>query len=207
MQAAIVTEGNPLSFNFLAFPEQHQATLQYLENQFTNISNTLTDAGRRFVETSRAIYQREHDVGLIAKAKALVRTAKNIFHPNTIVPLNTLEEIRSAQPIMQRYIMSFPELRKLYFSQRIDGYSDTYADVEPGRIGPGHYDYRRATNGMIMDEVDEDGHYRWRVSQYMEELRYGDRELTFTEKADILSTWDVIKMYLDHAVDPTNVYE
>lgn len=190
------------SFDHLIFPQQHYNNLNYFRNQVEQFSNTLTDYGRQFIERARDIYISINDSEAIRKAKAVLRYAKGVFNPTHIVPLESLEDLRAAQPIMQRYIMAQPDIRNLYHSQRCDGYSDTYTDMHPGKVGDDHYDYRRVMQDVV--QVTDEG---WVAKSYVEDLLEGDRELDFDEQINILRTWEIIQMFAEAAkADPTSLF-
>lgn len=198
--ANIIETSDPRSFSFLAFPEQNPLNYQYIQDQFNNISDTLIGAGREFIEASKEIYDRVNSNEALRAAKAALRLSKGIIHSNIIQPLNNLNEIRSAGPIMQRYIMAEPVIRKAYHKQRIDGYSDTYIDLEPKEVGENHYDYRRVMDGMVV--IEDDG---WVATTYCLDDR-GEEELTIDEKVDIINVWDLARAYFESGEDPTDIY-
>ena len=207
MNINVIQADNSQTFDYLTFPEQNPANQYYIQQQLAQFSNALTETGKQFIEASRAIYDKVNDSNAVRAAKVAIRMAKGIFHPNAIVPLETLDDIRTAQPVMQRYIMANPDIRGYYHRQQCDGYSDTYIDNEPKRIGKDHYDYRRVTDGMIQDNVGvNDDDYSWSSINYYEDLLEGDRDLVFQEKKDIMSTWNVMKMFIEANEDPTNIF-
>lgn len=197
----VIPVADPGVFSYLLFPDQNPANLAYFQNQLGQISDTLNEAGRRFMETSREVYERINSSDLAMKARMALRHVKGFFHPNQVVPLEKLEDIMAAQAMMQRFIMAQPDLRAMYHEQRADGYSDTYVDLEPGKIGAAHYDYRRVTDGII--QFADDG--SWSAITYSEELRAGDRDLSFGEQVDVLGTWDIVRMFVKAGKDdPSN---
>ena len=206
MQVGVIDSSSLDSFDYLLFPDQNPNNQTFIQQQLSNFSNTLTETGKRFMETTKAIYEKINDSNAIRMAKAAIRTAKGILHPNTIVHLDNLEYIRTAQPVMQRFIMAEPTIRQYYHEQKCDGYADTYVDIHPNKIGDDHYDYRRVMGGIIQDSVDENGDYEWVSKNYLDEITEGDRELSFDEKVDILKTWDIMKMFMEAGEDPTNVF-
>lgn len=206
MQVNVIHGGTVDSFNYLAFPEQSPAVANYIQNQLNGFSQSLTDIGRNFIEASRAIYERVNDSNAIRMAKAAIRMAKGVFHPNDIVPLETLEEIRAAQPIMQRYIMAEPMLRGMYHRQQIDGYSDTYADVDPGQVGDKHYDWRRIMTGIVQDKVSDDGEDYWVSRNFYDEARLDDVPLDIVQKVAIMNTMDLARMFMEAGKDPTDIF-
>lgn len=202
MAINVVHAGDAGIFDVLCFPEQSQANMSYFQNQMTRFSETLSDVGRKFMETSVDIYNKIHNSDAARMARAALRSAKGIFHPNHIVPLESLEDLQAAQSMMQRYIMAQPDIRAMYHEQRCDGYSDTYVDIEPGKVGKAHYDYRRVMDGIVQEDGDD-----WCVNTWAEDLHNGDRELLFGEKVDVLNVWDIVSMFV-HAGkdDPTSPY-
>ncbi len=196
----VITVDNGSAMDHLLYPEQNPLNMSYLQNQFANLSNNVCDMTRKFFEGAKATYERIQNSEILQKAKLAINSAKNIFHPNAIVPLHQLDELQLAQPVMQRYIMAFPEIRQLYQEQRCSGYVDTYVDMEPKRIAEDHYDYRRVTDGIVF--FNEDG---WHADIYGEDLREGDKELNIIEQHQILGTWDIVKLFMDAGEDPTDM--
>jgi hypothetical protein len=190
------------SFDMLLYPDQAAQNQWYLQNQLSQINATLSDVGQKFMQGATDLYNRIHDTELVRRAKAAIRMAQSSFHPNQIRSLETLEDLQAASLVMQRWVMAQPDLRAIYQKHLVEGYSDTYTDIQPGAIGETHYDYRRVMDGVIRDE--EDG---WVSRQYIEDLLKGDRDLDFDEQVDILKTWQIIEMYAKaRKADPTNPF-
>jgi hypothetical protein len=202
MHVNVINAGNIQSFDYLLYPEQNPMNQQFIQRQLQSFSSSLTDIGRTWMDSAKVMYDQIYDSRAIRAAKAAVRMAAGFFHPNSIMPLMDLEQIQHAQPVMQRYIMAEPTIREIYLRSRCDGYYPTYVDVHPGRIQQDHYDYRRVMDTIVHDVQDEG----WRVSQYSEDLLPEDRDLTFQEQTYMLSTWDIIKMFVEAGSDPTDVY-
>lgn len=188
------------TFDYLLFPEQHHNNATYVQRQFEQFSSTLTDAGRRFMENAKQVYQQVIESDAANLARLAIRNAKALFQGNHILPLLDIDALQTASPLMQRYIMAQPDIRALYHNNLCNGYSDTYVDMQPDKAGESHYDYRRVMQHMVQDT--EDG---WFVKSWAEDLVEGDRELGFDEKACVLQTWDIVKMFVQaQASDPTN---
>lgn len=202
----VIHANDPRSFDLMLFADRNPMTSNYIEQQLTNFSQSLTDIGRKFVETSQAIYEKVNDSSAIRMAKAAIRMAKGMFHPNAIVQLETEQDLRAAYPIMQRYIMADETIRAKYLAQQIDGYSDTYANVDGKAIGREHYDWRRVNTGIVKDTVDENGEDSWTASQYYDDDRPGDIPLEFSEKIDILRSQDLARMFIEAGKDVTDTY-
>lgn len=204
--ANVIHDAPAGAWDHLIYPEQHPANKAFIVNQLDAYTHLLLDTGRQYFEQARTIYNQINDTAAVRAAKAALRMAKGITRPNVISPLLTLEDVRSAQPIMQRYIMACPEIRELYNNQRCDGYSDTYIDAFPGAIGETHYDYWKVMSGIINEYVDENGEDTWKVNIYGYDLEPNDTELTFDDKVDILSTWEIVRLAIEATEDCTSVY-
>lgn len=205
MQCQIIHDAPIASLNYLIYPDQHPDNQAYILNQLDAYTHLLLDTGKQYFSQAKEMYERINDSGAIRAAKAALRMAKGIVRPNTICPLTTLEDLRTAPPIMQRYIMAEPTLRQLYNDQRADGYSDSYFNPFPNVFGPDHYDYKQVMSGMVEEFVDESGEDCWKTTMYAYDLLEGDVELTFDNKVDIIPTWEFIRMAIEAGEDPSDV--
>lgn len=120
---------------------------------------------------------------------------------NHFVELSSFTELQNANLTMQRWILAHPETRMMYNQQNISGYNNEYYDIEQ-TVGVDDYDYRRVTNGIVMDDENGvDSHF----FIFNEELKPGDRELTYWEQDKILGTWGTInEMLRTSKLDYTN---
>lgn len=198
----VIQAGTPQAFDALLYPESSPDTLQYIHNQFQNISHTLMESGRQFVEKSRTLVDQFYDSSVARAARAAVRMAKNLMTPNTVRRFETLDDIQSAGPLMQRYVMTDPGLRQKFHQQLCSGYAGSYMDLDPGMYGEQQYDWRRVNQGMLRFE-GEGKEEEWVCRTYLEDLREGDRELSFDERIDILSTIDYARLFMERGQDPT----
>lgn len=101
--------------------------------------------------------------------------------------IDSFEGLRKTNRTTQRWVMAHPEVRKLYLNQDLDGYSGSYTNFTEG-VGKDDYNYRRATNGMLMIDENGDG----RIDYYYEDLMDGDSELRQDLKEEIGHMWDFI---------------
>lgn len=210
MQIQVIPNGSVRSFDMLAYPEQHPMNQQFIQQRVYALSQdlgaTMTEMGQRFVERAKSLYEKAYDSKAIQAARSALRAVKGLFHPNAIVPLESIDELRGAQPAMQRYLMANPETRQMYFDQRIDGYSDSYVNVHGKTIGDDHYDYRRVQQGMVVINEDKEGEPDWVSVQYVEDLLPGDRELLMDEQIDIQRAWSWQDCYHKMLKDSTNIF-
>ena len=198
-----VISGGTTAFDAVLYPETNPVNQLYIENQLSQFSQSLNDAGRRFLEGTRQIYEQVNSSEAVHIARTALRAAKGIFHPNHIAPLTTLTALQDARPVMQRWIMAQPDLRQLYQSQQCAGYPDVYYDLYPRDCGESHYDYRRVMDAMVQENAETG---EWFVRYYPDDLVEGDRALLHGEKVDILSTWDVVQLFIDAKEDPSNPF-
>ncbi|EKD22572.1 MAG: hypothetical protein ACD_84C00043G0006 [uncultured bacterium] len=202
--AIAVSYGSDAEFNALCYgANKHPSTLQYLENQVSNVSRTLTDAGRSFFSNARQLYDQLNNSEAMRLARAALNKAGSLFQSDRIRDIWDLAEIQNAPLTMQRWIMAQVDVRAAFHEQRCDGYSDTYVDNSPEDIGETHYDYRRVMHGMVMEDPEGDD----KTTFYLDELHEGDRELALDEKISILNTWDVVAELMQYGeFDPTSVW-
>ena len=120
--------------------------------------------------------------------------------PDQIRYLRTIGEVQHAPSSMIAMLMAEPTVRRMYHQQRVDGYSESYTDNQPGKVGEDHYDYRRVVNGVFMEEEGE-----WVATTYYEDLLPGTGELEFLDQVDILRTWEQMRIHLmRRKEDPTS---
>jgi hypothetical protein len=200
-----VIEAAPMAFDYLAFPNQSPATAMYFQNQLQNFNAALNETGQRFMQGARELYARINDSTAIRMARAAIKHAKGMYHPNAIIQIDDIEGLRNATPMMQNYIMAQPDLRDLYHRQQVNGYSDTYIDLDPKKNKDEHYYYRRVMDTVVQDS-EENGEYRWVAKQYYDELLEGHADLSIDERHSIMMTWDNIQSILAEDKDPTDIF-
>lgn len=194
------------AIDYLVYPQQNPANKAYILNQLDSYTNLLLDTGKQYFDQAKDLYEKINNSETVRAAKAALRMAKGIMRPNVITELQTTDDIRSAQPIMQRYIMAQPDIRKLYHEQRCDGYEGQYIDAFPNILGSRHEDFMAVMSGMIDEFVDEKGDDTWKTTMYAFDSSFDDAELTVIEKVDILHTWEIVKLAIEAKLDPTDVW-
>lgn len=175
------------AFNTLLYGQQHPSTIEYLASQAAKGFETLTEAGRAFMDRGREIF--DHYYGMAAQqfARQVISEASGTYQGQYILALMDVERLQQASLTMQRWVMAMPEVRSRYHDQMCSGYAGSYVDMEPGMVGEAHYDWRRVMDGVMVVSEDD-----WRVTQYVEPLKEGDRDLLHGEQVDILRTWDAL---------------
>ena len=201
-----VIHGGTDAFDALLYPRSSPQMQEFFQSQVSMFSHCLTDIGQAFMSQAKEVYDRINSSAAAQLARTALRAAKGMFHPNQIIPLETVDEIRLASPVMQRYIMACPDIRTLYHNNQCNGFSDTYVDNQPGVVGVDHYDYRRVMNGVVVHDEEGDGEIFY--SQHIEDLVEGDRELTHGEQVDVLTTWDYARLFMQRDQDDvTDIFQ
>jgi hypothetical protein len=111
---------------------------------------------------------------------------------NYFMELTSFTQLQNANLTMQRWVMCIPEVNQLYLDQNIDGYSETFKNINGNGVGDNNYSYRLATDGLIQDT--ENG---FMYKHHIEDLLPGDRELVHSEKVIFSHTKDAVKHILD----------
>lgn len=196
---ARVIYGDDEIFDGMMYPNQSPLNAQWINAQFSNLSQTLTESGRKFMDACRNISQNIQNSDIMRRVELALRQSGSHTHPDQIRYLSTLEDIQAATGPMMRYNMALPDIRELYYKDRCHGYGENYFDVNPKTVGDDDYNYRRVMDG-VFHEVDGKIVYK----HYYELLLDGDRDLTPLEKMDIISTWDMMRFYIKQGLDPTD---
>jgi hypothetical protein len=197
-----LTYGASDAFNALVYGEQHPSTVEFLRSQFNNATGLLTDAARSFYERAHKTFEHFNSNAAMTFARNAIQTLTggNISGIDRIFYLSELAQLQQANLVMQRWLMANPMVRERYLDQRLDGYSDTYINIHGNDIGWRHYDFRVATNGVM--QINDDGDAVW--TEYPEELREGDRDLTLLEQIDIRDSWNAMNVLMHLGDDPTD---
>jgi hypothetical protein len=197
-----VIPGDSLEFNALLYPAQHPNTIQYIQNSINQMPMILQDSARDLYIAAQQRYNQYNSSEARQRVFHALSALDNIRQENVIYAIKSLDQCQSATLTMQRWVMAEPNVRTLYHNQQCDGYSDTYVDVEPNKIGVDHYDYRRAMSGVVRYDKDDIV-----ANFYMDELRDGDRELDPYEKLMIQQAWEVAKIAISQLNDPTDPFK
>lgn len=172
-----------------------------IENARNVIGERFGEFGQKFLSGAEKLYERFNSSNAIELAKATLNQMRGIFQSDIVRTIHNLEDFQIATPVMQRWVMANPLVRELYHKQQCDGYSDTYVDQEPTKIGKDHYDWRRVNNGMI--EVDDNG--GWTANQYADYAPNYEEELEISDQFRILDSWNAIEnLILQGGSDPTS---
>lgn len=197
-----VVSGGTAAWNAIAYGQQNPLNLGYFKQQLENIGTNLNEQAKVFYQDVQDLYNKFNSSEAMRLMRSAMKSAASLFNDNIIRPLTTVDELQNASLQMQRWIMANPVIRQMYHDQQCDGYSDTYVDIEPGKVADQHYDYRRVMDGIVV--CNEDAEY---FTEYFEDLYEGDRDLILSEQSDVLRTWEVLEaMVKAMKDDPTSQY-
>ena len=201
-----IVPGGISAFNGTMYGAHDQGTLQFFQNQmqdFAGLSNSIY--ADRFARDMTIYYERYNGYEAQQAAQLAKEYIVNINQPDLISWLSEITQIQSANKVMQRFILANPYIRGEYQNQRCDGYSNTYQDMFPGKIGENHYDYLRVVDGIVQDTKDENGGDTWSYITFLDDHMQGEPELTFRDQRAILNTWQIAELIMKQGKkDPTN---
>lgn len=159
----------------------------YLAQQMQNIRPGFNEFSNRIYQSLQSTYNFVNDklihYGLMNQLQSQgVKVVDNYY-----MELNSFTALQNANPTMQRWVMSHPQVRQLFVDQNIDGYSGTYKNVFGKGVGEEDYNYRRVMDGAVQDT--DNG---WVVKHYIDDLLPGDKELDHYEKVIVRHSYDAI---------------
>ncbi len=177
--------------DYVLYGDKSHIVGEYLRNQLSNIPQVFNNFTNRIYQ---AVQQSYHYVTDNLVKHALLNHLSNqgvLTNQDLMRDLWTFEQLQQATPVMQRWVMAHPEVKRLYQDQNIDGYSNTYTNVFGSGVGEQDYNWRRIMTGVPQEK--EDG--TW-IIFYNDNLIDGDRELSHSEKAIAISTHEAIDFIL-----------
>lgn len=200
---ATISEVNPDHFDAFMYAPPSANMMNFVQQMIHAPTDHLLDAGRAFMNQAVNVYERLGSSEAMARVKRAISGTNGRWSDDFMIALNSTLALQQAPVLMHRYLMAHTGIRELYHKGHCDGYSDTYVDMEPGKIGEDHYDYRRVMNGVVVD--NENGGWGW--TEYHEELIPGDSELDDYDQGVVLRSWDQLTASIfEEKEDPTSIY-
>ena len=200
--AQVITGDGDL-FNAVVYGQPNPSIYDFIGRHTEQVSQNMTHAAQAFMASAKDVYRRVTESEAMRRAKAATRRVNSMWQRHGIYGLTSMAQMQNANPDMQRWMMAQPQVREMFHRQECDGFSDTYVDLHPGKVGEEHYDYRRVMNGIVQ-LTEKTG---WEATTYLEDLLPDDVELDLEDQVDILQTWEFLKQaMLDREDDPTSKY-
>lgn len=180
-----------------------QNTVSYLQGQIGMLANASTEYGQRIFEKSMNIFNAINSDAAVMSAEIALSQIESMSGQDMIECLNTIAQLQTAASQMQGWIMTDPTIRQAYFDGKIEGYSDTYIDHNPGLIGHEDPNYRLQMNGVFVPHEDAS----WQYSLYGDRADTKDGMLTLRQLAAIVETQEAARYALEAGdLDPTSQY-
>lgn len=198
----MIVQGGLDAFNAMrgGFPSQN--SIQQLQQQFQSSMSYLNEAQQSIVQNAQAAYRLMTQNESANLLRNLGTKIANVWSSG-IQQLYSIDELQTADTIMQRWVMAHPGVRAMYLDNRCEGYGDAYENVQGEAIGRGQYDYRQVMNGVMIAPEEGDAYTEF----YHDSRSSNDIVLSVSEQVDILSTWGLIDRLLEEQdEDPTSPY-
>lgn len=177
------------------------STMSWLADRSSSLRESIGNTAASWLNTAKSFVQVIDTSSAIQAMRNILVKKDNEWNTNNVQQYRCIEELQTANLINQRYIMAQPRLRDLYLNNSVEGYGEAYTNVQGNAIGNRQYDYRRVTDGIMMECSDE----TFEVNVFHEAISDGDAELTLHQKVDILRNWNMVNIALDAAeMDPTS---
>lgn len=183
------------------FGRPDQSLKSWIQTGFQNFSQAVGNNIDQSFQKVQELYQYAISAAREASVDLLRTRMDSQWRQDTIIRMRTLDEIQTAQPIMQRWLMANPLLRTHYLNGEVSAWEGNYASTDPG-IGHNHYDYRCVMDGIMTRDKEGEGEV---TTHFYEDKRKAEDNLTMAQKAVIISSWDRLEAHLDESdVDPTS---
>lgn len=200
--AITVVSGDTNTFRASAYGRPDVMTMQWCEQreqqQFQNVDPLVR---QQFLDQRGTVFGELDYTGILQLSKAMSNQMDTTWMRNVIQTLNTVEQLQVAPPVMINWIMANPVAREMYHRQEIAGYDEYYTDPEPGKVGEDHYYYRRAVNGLFLE--DKDGEFV--ANEWLEDLWDPSDSLDIVDQRSIQATWETLVTALrKRGSDPTS---
>jgi hypothetical protein len=180
-----------------------QNTVSYLQGQIQSFASTGSEYGQKILQRSMEVFNAINSDAAVMAAEAVLTQIESMMGQDMIEPLTTLPQLQGAQSIMQGWIMTDPTIRQAWYDGKLEGYSDTYVDPEPGLVGHEQEAYRRQMNGVLVDHEE----HGWQYSLYFDRTSESDKMLTIRQLASIVSSQEAaVNAYHAGEEDPTSQY-
>lgn len=194
-----ITMGSNDTFNGMLFGAPHPDTIQFLKSQPSFNIGSLTPAASGFAQAVRTFSENFNLDRITQVMEAAQRTVAHMWDVNTIRVLNSISDLQQAPTVMIPFLMACPEVRKMYNSQQIDGWSHWYQDIYPDQSGEALPEYRAVMQGIGV-EVGDELHY----TTYVEDETH-EYDLSVGQQQEVLLSWDAVRYHLlNGSNDPTS---
>lgn len=195
-----VVYGGSDGFNELFYQPVSTGVIDYLRGQLTSFSEVLTSSGREFMDTAKTHWNNWWADYNANRAAALMQNTQHYFEAERIRHFDNWQDLRSASPRNQVYLMALPELAKAADKQTIFGFNETYVNPYPNMSPEDSPTYHSVNNGVVQFTSEGAFYENWVDSDSTERL-------DFIEQARVLDAWELARIALFQNEDPTDPYQ
>ena len=198
----IVYMDNPDNVAESLFHSPSQNMQTYIGNSVRSYVNAVQNTAPEFAASVMNRYQQICSSSAVQYVKNVRNRLNSLWQTDCIRYLSNIDKIQQAPQSMYRYVMAQPYIQELHQNGGVSAFDNKYVDAHPGvGVGGTHYDYRRVTDGVIMQK---DGFVGY--TNYYEAGVPGEDILSVVQKNSILATWDVIQNSINSGDtrDPTS---
>lgn len=185
------------------FGELSSASMDYLHGQLESMKSFGGEFAGMLYQKAATAFDAINGFSAVQSAKMILQQASSMFEADIIRPLFDLESIQNALPVMQNWIMVDPMLRNAWYDGKVEGYTDTYVDPEPGKVGEDMRAYRILMDGVLIPH-EENG---YQSVHYGERLYSEEVSLSIADLAAIFTSQENARqIYEAGEYDPTSQY-
>lgn len=193
-----VVGGGEYGANALLYKPLSQQTLSYLNDRLNSTLDRMKDIGGLFTQSVRSLYDKYNSREAIQRAKMVLHGAGVHLAQDIIYPVS-YDQYHNINLLMQRYVISQPDVNDMYVRNLCYGFEDTFEDPEPGTYGEDRYDYQRVMSGVLQFEENGDGYFKFYSNDDTES------ELDNLDKISVLDSWDTALRLIAEGKDPTRL--
>lgn len=200
---AIAVHADDDVFRSMAYGAPRTEDREWLRGDIEATAARLGRHAGEFIERARSRFESFDLRGLDRKLDAIKRKVRHGFDDDYIRPISKIGQYQHAGFNMQRWVMANEKARRLYHTDRLNGYSGDYVDNAPGKIGEDHLDYRKVMNGLCQFTEEGDEFFVQYSDAFDDE---GREELTFTQQGTIRDViWNNLEQIIAEGKDdPTD---
>jgi len=182
----IIYADDEQTINEVMYGARSDALLNDLRSGLSNYDQSiLSPLGRAYEAKVQENFEAVSGWKVVNATRKAVASLQGFDRPDIILPLFSDESFKTAPLIMQRLIMADTEIRQMYQKHRIDGWSDTYIDAQPGIIGHDHRDHRIAMNGIVERVELKEGGQQYKVTEFFQADRPREEKLSPSNLLDV----------------------
>lgn len=173
---------------------------EYLAESVRGYVAAARDTGGRFVEYVKDRFEELSSRRYRDRVEHNRRLLNATWETNEYRTITVPDRIITAPPIMRRWIMAHPTLRKSYLEDGCSGYDGDFYNPHKQGVGEKHYDYRRVMDGAITTTDGKASYANYRDSGVSL-----DDQLDAFQKAMVRISWLTIDRHLENSdIDPTS---